>query len=163
MTLTAHLSKVQDPLQKITGRALSYLAKREYSSAELLQKLERAFPDQNDVITAAVASLQAEGALSDDRFLESRVRHRLAQGYGPEKIRHELKHLHGFSNEAITAALHNTDVPVEAQLQAVLHKKFPHLDLKNAREKNRAIRFLMQRGFSYSILADSDFFRREGR
>ncbi len=153
MTLTATPFKVQDPQQKIKGRAIYYLAKREYSATELSQKLERAFPEQHALVATVIAALLTDGALSNDRFLESRVRHRLAQGYGPEKIRHELKSLHGFSSDAIRTALENTEVSAEAQLHAVLNKKFPHLDVNNPHEKNRAIRFLMQRGFSYSILS----------
>lgn len=146
-------AKAQDPQQKIKGRAIYYLAKREYSAAELSQKLERAFPDQDDLVATVIAALLTDGALSNDRFLESRIRHRLAQGYGPEKIRHELKSLHGFSSQEIGVALENAEISVDAQLHAVLNKKFPHLDVNNPHEKNRAIRFLMQRGFSYSILS----------
>ncbi len=153
MTLTGQPSKAQDPQQKIKGRAIYYLAKREYSAAELSQKLERAFPEQQALVATVIATLLTEGALNNKRFLESRVRHRLAQGYGPLKIHHELKNMHGFSSDEIRTALEDSEVSVETQLQAVLDKKFPHLNWKNPLEKNRAIRFLMQRGFSYSIIS----------
>ena len=94
------------PAPSLQARALGWLAQREQSRSELRRKLLRvaqqtqadAEPD-DDLATGQIDqlldALQAKGLLSEDRFVESRVRVR-APGLGIRRIqlelaRHELK------------------------------------------------------------------------
>ncbi|MGH8273455.1 MAG: regulatory protein RecX, partial [Gammaproteobacteria bacterium] len=69
--------------------ALRLLARREHSRAELAAKLRSRGIDEGEV-ERALNRLEAEGALSEARFVEQLVRVRLRQGYGPLRIRRDL-------------------------------------------------------------------------
>ena len=86
-----------------TQRALGLLTRREHSRLELLRKLV-AKGVGSDEAEAVVAKLCDAGWQSDVRFAESRVRVRVADGYGPRHIRAELA-AHGLDQETIRAAL----------------------------------------------------------
>ena len=80
---------MKTPLEKsLRQRALEYLGKREYSSAELGQKL-KAYADENDDIPALLEDFKAKGWLSDTRFTEQIVSARQSK-FGSAKIAHEL-------------------------------------------------------------------------
>lgn len=81
---------MKTPLEKsLRQRALEYLGKREYSSAELGQKL-KAYADENDDIPALLEDFKAKGWLSDTRFTEQIVNVRQSK-FGSAKIAHELR------------------------------------------------------------------------
>jgi regulatory protein len=65
--------KVTNVEKSLRQRALEYLAKREYSFAELSQKL-KAYADEADDIPALLNDFKARGWLSDARFTEQIVK-----------------------------------------------------------------------------------------
>ena len=87
------LSRTQVEPVKLRACALGYLARREYSGAELKRKLLVRFsadPEAAVKIDALLGQLAVQGLQSDQRFAQSRVRYRLQAGYGPILIRQEL-------------------------------------------------------------------------
>ncbi len=70
-------------------RAIALLARREYSRAELEQRLA-AKGVESDEIAATLDTLAAEGLQSDTRFAEIFVRSRVQLGHGPVRIRGDL-------------------------------------------------------------------------
>ncbi|MEX0900955.1 MAG: regulatory protein RecX [Gammaproteobacteria bacterium] len=69
---------------------MRYLARREYASAELTDKLVRRGYDES-AVRSVVRALAEAGLQDDHRFTEAFVRSRIARGHGPVKIGVELR------------------------------------------------------------------------
>ncbi len=121
------------------------LARREHSRTELGRKLSaRGFPEA--LVGEALDALEAENLLSDRRFTENFVRQRTARGYGPLKIRHELR------ERGVGAELAAQFIDADRQhwcerARAARHKRFGSERPGDIRERSRQARFLAQRGF----------------
>ena len=141
----------------LRGRALQALAQRDQSRVELRRKLLRhagkpgtgeADPDSDADVRAAevdrlLDTLEADGLLSGERFVESRVHARQAR-FGNLRIRRELAQ-HGLAVDArIASDLASTEL---ARAADVRRRRFdaPPAD---AAERAAQCRFLAQRGFS---------------
>ena len=130
--------------------AIRLLARREYSRAELVQRLAlRAHAP--DVITACLDELAESGLQSDQRFTESFLRSRIMRGQGPLKIRGELER-RGIERDLITATLSNAEHAGEVDWYALaattLARRFNDPG-DSPRERARRERFLASRGFSF--------------
>jgi regulatory protein len=132
-------------LQAARAACLRYLAQREHSRAELMQKLRGKGYDEA-VVRAAVDAVNADGLQSDDRFLESFVRGRVARGHGPHRIRQELR-AKGL-DEGIAASLRDYDW--DALIESVYARKYGASRPDSPKEQAARARFLNQRGFSSS-------------
>ncbi|RQW83880.1 MAG: regulatory protein RecX [Methylococcus sp.] len=122
---------------------MGYLARREHSQLELTQKLSRkGFP--MDIVSQVIAELSIRGLQSDSRYAEIYVRSRLSRGYGPLRIRQELRH------RGIDAKLLADLQPVGADdnLLKIHDRKFGAGPPKNLEERAERERFLLRRGFS---------------
>lgn len=138
---------------QIKGRALYYLAKRDYSQIELKNKLQGFFPEAKTDIMQLIQELIEMHYLNDMRFLRGRVQHRLTQGYGPLKIKHELKS-HGFQKQDIekelqTLSQENTLGPDIDRLKMLIEKKYTAFNPEDSKIKARIMRYFLQRGFQY--------------
>jgi len=155
----------------LKARAIALLANREHSRSELGRKLLRmaraqalkerqalgeAAADDADAVSAAdlTASvdalldwLQAQGYLSEARFIESRVNAR-APRYGNLRIQQELSQ-HGVApDEASHLRLKQTEL---ARARQVWQRKFGQLAL-DAAGRAKQMRFLAGRGFSSEVI-----------
>jgi len=127
-------------------RAIGYLARREYSRAELAVKLAP-LGTQED-IEATLADLERTGLLSDARFAESYLRSH-APRKGTPGLRYALQ-TRGVDADLIDA--HLAALPDELErAKTVWGKKFavPAADI---RERGQQARFLQNRGFSSSVI-----------
>jgi regulatory protein len=70
--------------------ALRYLGRREYALDELRRKLVSRGIDA-DIAGHVITDLADQGYVSDERYAEARVRQRMRKGYGPARIRAELR------------------------------------------------------------------------
>ncbi|MEQ9394434.1 regulatory protein RecX [Haliea sp.] len=82
--------------------AMNLLARREHSLSELQTKLSRRFA-LPDMVASVLQELQRDNLQSDERYAESLLRQRLQRGYGPARIRQEMRQ-RGLDEAAITAA-----------------------------------------------------------
>lgn len=103
-------------------RALGMLARREYSQRELRARLERAGCDEEES-EAAIGKLHEQHYQDDHRFGEMIVRARVGQGYGPARIRAELRS-HGLAEAAIRGLIDATQTDWDALAAAQLRKKY---------------------------------------
>ena len=69
---------------------MDYLSRREHSRYELYKKIS-AHNFDRDLINQELDLLIEDGLLSDERFAESYFQSRKNRGYGPLRIRNELK------------------------------------------------------------------------
>jgi regulatory protein len=126
--------------------AMNLLARREHSVRELRTKLKRRFTD-NDKIDEQLALLIAERLQSDVRFAQSYTRQRISRGYGPNRLREELRE-RGVSEEDVAAAMDEMEVDWCAVATEVMRKKFGLRDAMDLKEKARRARFMQYRGFA---------------
>ncbi|XUO83312.1 regulatory protein RecX [Halomonas sp. KM007] len=130
--------------------AIQWLARREYSRAELARKLEqKAFED--DEISACLDALAEQALQSDERFAESFIRSRIARGQGVIRIKGELRQ-RGVDAQTCAAAL----VAVEAReavdwfelARQTLERRFSSPG-ETPKERAKRERFLAGRGFDF--------------
>lgn len=126
--------------------AVALLARREHSRRELLRKLLRR-SDDRELIEQVLDELVERNYLSEERFAESYVRARAGRGFGPLRIRAELKD-RGLSDELIERYL-SADFDWCEQLAQVCEKKYGSAVVEGGKERNKQARFFLQRGFSY--------------
>jgi regulatory protein len=114
--------------------------------AELRAKLRRkGYPPA--VADRVVAQLADEGLASDARFIEALLDARRTRGYGPLRIRHDLRQK-GIDGEHIGRALEFAAGDWLALLRRVRQRKFGSGLPRNPLERARQARFLQARGFT---------------
>ncbi len=133
------------PRRSASDKALALLARREHSRAELRMRLARdGYPEAD--IDAALASLAAANYQSDARFVDMLVRSRIAQGYGPLRLRAELR-THELTDEVVNAGLEHAEVDWTEQARAQLHRRYGDEPPADHRERAKRMQFLARRGF----------------
>ena len=154
------------PPLSLKAKAVACLAQREHSRMELRRKLlahvarqaraaaasplasdaPAALPGETD-IDALLDTLAAQGLLSAERFVETRI-HARASRFGNLRIRHELSQ-HGLSADAEQLrVLAASELP---RARAVWAKRFG-TPARDAAERARQMRFLAARGFSADVV-----------
>ena len=132
--------------QQSYATALRLLARREHSEFELRYKLiGRHFSDS--IVESVVMQLVDEGLLSDQRFAEVYARSRFERGYGPLRIRAELRErgISGDLTEQMLAGLSRRWVESAGRQRS---KRFGHQLPADYRQRTKQMRFLQQRGFT---------------
>jgi len=127
----------------LKGRALRLLSGREYSRAELMQKLQR-FEEEVGTLAQALDELQAKGFINEQRVIES-VLYRRAAKLGTARIKQELQ-AKGLAPEAVSAALAGLQTSEPGRARAVWQKKFGAAPV-DAQAAAKQMRFLAARGF----------------
>lgn len=127
------------------GKGIGLLSRREHSARELKAKLARK-GHAKDEIAGAVDKLIDRRYQSDDRFAASMARTRAAQGYGPARIRAELKS-HGLADAAVRVAIASTESDWTVIAAAQLRRRFGAQPPGDREERGRRAQFLLRRGF----------------
>jgi regulatory protein len=99
------------------------------------------------VAEAVVARLEGEHLLSEERFVESLVQARRGRGYGPLRIREELRGK-SIADEAVERWLDVNGGEWLEILERVRRKKFGVRIPKTYSERAKQARFLQYRGFT---------------
>jgi regulatory protein len=128
----------------VRHKAMDYLARREHACQELAKKLRDKGYGQQE-IQQALAKLQQEGLLSDQRFMVSYCRYRYSRGFGPVAIRSELLS-RGINELDCQNHIAGCDLDWQASLMRVWKKKFKQRP-DSAKVWAKQYRFLRQRGF----------------
>jgi regulatory protein len=157
--------RARKPLRKkpevsLRARALQYLARREYSRAELRGKLLPHVQEGEDFEQVSDSSgsadldtllddLTARGWLSDERAATQLIHARRGR-FGTQRIAHELRQK-GISEELIVAALPALKDGELATALEVWQRKFGTAP-QDEKEKAKQVRFLQSRGFSLDVI-----------
>lgn len=127
-------------------QAANMISSRPLSRRELQKRLVEKGSDASDA-EAAVEWLAELGAVNDEAYAATLVRHYSARGYGKARIREEL-HRRGVPKELWDGAL--SELPDSGEtLDALIQKKCKG-DLADPRERKRVCDALLRRGFSWS-------------
>ncbi len=134
----------------IEQAALRLLAGREHSRHELRGKLLSRGADAEDA-ERILDQLEAQGYLSDERFLEQYVEVRIRKGFGPLRIRAELQE-RGLDDALISEQLRESDSLWFEQMCDVARRKFGDLASDDRKQQTKIARFLEYRGFPPSLI-----------
>ena len=130
----------------IEQAAVRLLAVREHSRTELQRKLHaRSYDDE--MLNQVLDDLIQRDLLSDERFTEQYLLSRQRRGFGPVRIKGELRE-RGVSNELINSYLNDQDENWVEMLRLTHDKKFGVESSGDIKEKARRVRFLQYRGFT---------------
>jgi regulatory protein len=130
--------------------ALRLLTRRDYSSADLRQRLQQKGFNEATV-DAIVTRCFKLGYLDDTRYARNRARNLISQGRAVgRRILLDLRQ-HGISTEDAEQALAEvmTEFDEVALLDGLLASRFPEFDYSTATqtERRRVVHFLQRRGF----------------
>lgn len=148
------------PESSLRTRAIKYLARREYSRAELREKLlpyvqaaedfeQASESSEPDDLDSLLDDLTARGWLSDARAA-TQLLHARRSRFGTQRITHELRQK-GIAEELISAAMPALKESELEAARAVWQRKFGTLP-QDDKEKARQMRFLQSRGFGFDVI-----------
>lgn len=157
------LDKKQEPLKfsvdpskkefnELFARGVRLLAMREHSVDEMINKLmdrRESFGDTegSNTVHAVVDELLEKKYLSDERFTESYIRARGNRGFGPVKIKAELKNK-GVSSDLIQDALDEGASYWFDNAQSQYQKKYGDVPISDYNVWTKRARFMQSRGFT---------------
>ena len=134
------------PKRSAYDKALGLLARREHSRKELKTKLRQGGYEGEET-TDAIDRLGEQHYQDDDRFAEVLLRSRISQGYGPMRLRVELKS-HGLADARIRELMDEAEVDWGASAAAQLRRRYGGAGTSDPAERNRRAQFLLRRGFA---------------
>ena len=126
--------------------AADMIGSRALSKKELTRRLVKKGSDESDA-QAAADWLEGIGAVDDAGYAAALVRHYGGKGYGPARVREELRR-RGVDRELWDQALE--EMPEAAEILDALIQKKCRGELSDPREKKRVGDALMRRGFPWS-------------
>jgi len=140
----------REAFKLIYNKALDLISRREHSRYELMQKLNKRYPETRSLIEEVLDKLIANNILDDERFAEMYINSRARKGFGPKKIEMELssKHVESF---IISSSLEAYDNWIENAKKELL-KKFKGIVPTDYQSKIKQKQFLFTRGFSTQII-----------
>ena len=140
----------KEAFQLIYNKALDLISRREHSRYELMQKLNKRYPETQPLIEEVLDKLIVNNILDDERFAEMYINSRARKGFGPKKIEMELssKHVESF---IISSSLEAYDNWIENAKKELL-KKFKGIVPTDYQSKIKQKQFLFNRAFSTQII-----------
>lgn len=136
---------------QVKAKAAGMIGRRALSKSELQRRLVRGGAAESDA-RAAADWLEDIGAVDDPAYAAAVVRDYGRRGYGPAKIREELRR-RGVPRELWEAALE--ELPDSDEILDDLIRKRCRGDLTDPREVKRLSDGLMRRGFSWSQVKEA--------
>jgi len=134
----------------IYNKALDLVSRREHSRHELMQKLDKRYPETSPIIEEVLNKLEGNKILDDERFTEMYLSSRARKGFGPKKIEMEL-HSKKVDSFFISNAVEAYESWLE-NAQRELKKKFKDQKPTDYQSKMKQKQFLFTRGFSSPII-----------
>ena len=137
--------KILDEPKAIRLKIMDFLSRREHSAKEIFQKMSPRV-ESKDMLLDSINELLKDGLLSDERFAESYLQSRKIRGYGPVRIRNELKQ-RGINDQifySLSSEVEWSEIALEA-----LKKKVRGVMPSETKDILKLKRFLNYRGFDF--------------
>ncbi|MBV36815.1 recombination regulator RecX [Kangiella spongicola] len=130
--------------------AMDLLARREHSRRELIDKLKlREF--EGEEVEEYLDRLAERGLQSDQRFAESFIRQRSTNGYGPLRVRQELRKK-GIEDSAISHHFETMGIDWFQVAVSAWRKKYNQAPGSDMKLRAKQTRFLQYRGFDFDMI-----------
>lgn len=136
----------QTPLGQAKKWATDYL-KRPHSEKELRDKLREKGASEEDIETVTALCVDY-GFVNDAEYAGMIVRHYAAMGYGPGRVRQELKR-RGVPGPLWDEAFEELPEGTET-IDRLLRQKLRGRDASDRKERDKAASFLFRRGYSWN-------------
>lgn len=133
---------------RLRSYAFAVLTRKEYSKAELIEKLAL-YAESREEVTTLVDELSRENYQSDQRVAEIMLSSQKRKGKGPNQIKMKLKNKK-IDTALIAEELKETDWVQQAYELKV--RKYGTEVTKDPKIKAKQIRFLMYRGFEMDAI-----------
>lgn len=145
---------MDEKAKKVLGRLQNQCARREYCTADIMEKAIKAMEDDREAAAEIVASLKEDGFVSDLRYASAFAREKAAlTGWGPVKIRFALA-AKKIDRDTIAAALEEIDSDkADEKLQRLLEQKW-HTLQDDPQGKLKLLKFALSRGYNYDQVRD---------
>jgi regulatory protein len=130
-------------------RAVRLLAAHDRSAHEIRSRLDAAGVAP-EVIAATISRLLELHYLDDERFARTTAESASRRGHGSERVRAELA-AKGVAEPLVDAAIATAFADEPALARRALARRFP-TPPHGARERAKAARFLLQRGFPETVV-----------
>ncbi|MFL2695394.1 MAG: regulatory protein RecX [Gammaproteobacteria bacterium] len=138
------------PEVNLWNKALDILSRREHSISQLKSKIQK-FQDNEEQVEELINKLIDKNLLSDKRFAESLIKSKSEAGYGPNYIEQLLQKNSISKNDY---DLYSPNIDWHVICKNVAEKKIGNKKL-NYEDKQKILRFLSYRGFTYEIIIGS--------
>lgn len=137
-------------MEGLCSYGLFLLGLREYSEAQLREKMVKRCEDAA-LVQSALDKLKSKNYLSDQRKADS-----VLSQYGKKESGHKLKQrfiLAGLDKELIEQTINSAqeDLTQEDKIEQCLEVLVKKHKVYNPEKKDKYLRFLISRGFSYSL------------
>lgn len=144
----------EDALQRALELAYGYLNRREWTTAELQQRLGRDELDEVAII-AAIATLVQDGYLDDRRYARvfTEDKRHLEQ-WGSERIRRVLR-ARGIAPDVIEEALAAADADSELERALALLRRRFRSPPSARRERDRALGMMLRKGYDSELAVEA--------
>lgn len=126
---------------------MDLLARRDYSSQELIKKLSSRYADRS-LVEEQVDKLTAENLQNDQRYVDNFVRSRIRKGQGPVRIINELTQK-GIAKALALHIFEELAVDWEQVVIEVSKSKYGSTQPRDDKEKAKRVRFFQYRGFEF--------------
>jgi regulatory protein len=141
---------LRSDLEKARASALASLSLREHSIKELTDKLTQKGYEEIS-IRKVIEECIGYNYLNNERFAEIFWRNRSAKGFGPNKIRIELK-LKGIDSQLIQSSSQQKEIDFEKVVKSVYFKKYKGIQIVDFKDKLKRQNYLYQRGFDRDLI-----------
>lgn len=145
---------MDEKAKKVLGRLQNQCARREYCTADIMEKAIKAMEDDREAAAEIVASLKEDGYVSDLRYASAFAREKASlTGWGPVKIRFALA-AKKIDRDTIAAALEEIDSDkADEKLRRLLEQKW-HTLQDDPQGKLKLLKFALSRGYNYDQVRD---------
>ena len=132
----------------LKAKAIYFLSKRDHAYLELFNKLKKYSSDEV-YINNVLHELVAKGYLSEERFIENYLSSKIKK-YGVLRIRQVLNKKTG-NLELVNKILQTSVIDEVVIAKKIFRKKFDKVSV-DVLQKAKQVRFLTNKGFSYSTI-----------
>ena len=145
---------VDDSISAAIDRAFRFICRRDRTTAEVRRHLAGKGLEE-EAIDAAITEVAAQGYLDDARYAQRFVEDRVnLDGWGSDRIERRLVEL-GVEREHISAALRGRDFGTELDAAVALLQRRWREPPATDRERDRALGFLVRKGYDLEIAYDA--------
>lgn len=144
------LNETPSVKERIEADCLRLLTQREHSRKELYLKLS-AKGYSAELIKRVIEEFVTKSWQSDQRYAENYTHQRQQKGFGSARIQYELSQ-RGVNVEQVSPLIEELAENEMTVLEQLYLKKYTAENQLNAKEWAKRHRFLMQRGFSASLI-----------
>ena len=144
-------------ISKEKSYLLSLLAKQDYSSKQLSDKLHKRGNISSEEIETLLNEFQQNKWLSDQRFAENFIISEVSKLRGKKKIINTAIYQKGLSQELIEDSLEKADIDWFELCEKALAKKYHDIEKlqSDAKLKQKAINYLLYNGFSIDEIKEA--------